>query len=624
MAFSPGSVRSLLRDERVPAAAAASGVALGELLHLVGHGDVGDALWGVVTAALLVPLGWSTLRSLLRRDVGVDAVALVSMTGALAFREFLVGALIGLMMSGGAALEAYASKRARRELTALVERAPRVAHRRVGDTLEVIPVEDVVPGDTLVVRPGEVIPVDGAIVSAEAIIDESALTGEPLPVTVQAGGQAHSGTANAGEAFELRATRSAADSAYAALVKLVREAETQRAPFVRMADRYAAVFLPVTTVVAGIAWGVSGDSLRALAVFVVATPCPLILGAPIALISGVSRAARLGIIVKGGGVIEQLGQTRSVLFDKTGTLTLGHPGIESVVSSGGFEPDELLRLAASLDQVSAHALAEALVHGAQARGLALSFPEQPEEQLGQGVAGVVEGRRITVGSAGWLQERGIDAQATHALADRLDTESGAGRAKILVGIDGELAGAIVMADHARADAAGLTDRLRAVGVRHVAMVTGDRQAAANEVGRELGVDRVHAEQSPEQKLEVVRALQADPAMRAVVMVGDGINDAPALATADVGIAMGSLGATVSSETANAVIVVDRIDRIVDAISIGRRSLFIARQSVLVGMGLSFVAMAFAAVGLLHPIGGALLQEVIDVAVILNALRALRA
>ncbi len=624
MAFTPSSVRSLLRDERVPAAAAASGVALGELLHLVGHGDVGDALWGVVTAALLVPLGWSTLRSLLRRDVGVDAVALVSMSGALAFREYLVGALIGLMMSGGAALEAYASKRARRELTALVERAPRVAHRRIGDTLEVIPVEDVAPGDTIVVRPGEVIPVDGAIVSAEAIIDESALTGEPLPVTVQAGGQAHSGTANAGEAFELRATRSAADSAYAALVKLVREAETQRAPFVRMADRYAAVFLPVTTVVAGIAWGVSGDSLRALAVFVVATPCPLILGAPIALISGVSRAARLGIIVKGGGVIEQLGQTRSVLFDKTGTLTLGHPGIESVVSSGGFEPDELLRLAASLDQVSAHALAEALVHGAQARGLALSFPEQPEEQLGQGVAGVVEGRRITVGSAGWLQERGIDAQATHALADRLDTESGAGRAKILVGIDGELAGAIVMADHARADAAGLTDRLRAVGVRHVAMVTGDRQAAANEVGRELGVDRVHAEQSPEQKLEVVRALQADPAMRAVVMVGDGINDAPALATADVGIAMGSLGATVSSETANAVIVVDRIDRIVDAISIGRRSLFIARQSVLVGMGLSFVAMAFAAVGLLHPIGGALLQEVIDVAVILNALRALRA
>ena len=616
-------LRDLLRDERVPAAAAAAGVALGALLHLVSAGDAGDALWGVVTAALLVPLGWSTLRSLLRRDVGVDAVALFSMAGSLALGEYLVGAIVGLMMSGGAALEAYAGRRARRELTSLIERAPRVAHRLVGDLLEEIPVEEIVAGDVVVVRPGEVIPVDGVVASPEAIIDESALTGEPLPLTVQRGGQAHSGTANAGEAFELRATRTAADSAYAALVTLVREAETQRAPLVRLADRYAAIFLPVTMVVAGIAWGVSGDPLRALAVFVVATPCPLILAAPIALIAGVSRAARVGIIVKGGGVIEQLGQARSVLFDKTGTLTLGHPEVEDVIRLDGVDTDELLRLAASLDQVSAHALAEALVHGAQRRGFTLSFPEHPEERLGQGVEGVVDGLRITVGSAAWLYERGIDGPAAHALAERLDGDHGAGRAKILVGIDGVLAGAIVMADRARDDAKGLTERLRAVGVRHVAMVTGDRQAAADEVGRELGVDRVHAEQSPEQKLEVVRALQSDPQLRAVVMVGDGINDAPALAMADVGIAMGSLGATVSSETANAVIVVDRIDRIVDAIAIGRRSLHIARQSVLTGMGLSFVAMAFAAVGLLHPIGGALLQEVIDVAVILNALRALR-
>lgn len=612
------------RDERAAASAAAGAVAAGGVLHLVNQPGAADVLWGAVTAALLVPLSWSVLRTLLRRDVGVDAVALFSMAGSLALGEYLVGAIVALMLSGGNALEAYAGRRARRELTALVARAPRVAHRRVGDELEEVPVEAVLPGDTLVVRAGEVVPVDGAVASDEAILDESALTGEPLPVTVHRGGLARSGTANAGEAFELRATKAAADSSYSALVRLVREAETQRAPFVRVADRYAAIFLPFTMVVAGIAWGVSGDPLRALAVFVVATPCPLILAAPIALISGVSRAARAGVIVKGGGVIEQLGSARSVLLDKTGTLTLGHPEVENVVALDGMAPDELLRLAASLDQVSAHALAEALVVSARQRGLALSFPEHPEERLGQGVEGIVEGRRVAVGSAAWLGERGIDGAVATGLADRLDAEHGAGRAKILLAVDGRLAGAIVMADRPRADAAGLADRLRAAGVRHIAMVTGDRLSSAEEVGRELGVDRIYAEQSPEQKLEVVKALQAQPELRSVVMVGDGINDAPALAVADVGIAMGTAGATVSSETANAVIVVDRIDRIVDAIVIGRRSLFIARQSVIVGMGLSMIAMVFAAVGLLDPLEGALLQEVIDVAVILNALRALRA
>jgi heavy metal translocating P-type ATPase len=612
------------RDERAAASAAAGAVAAGGVLHLVHQPGAADVLWGAVTAALLVPLSWSVLRTLLRRDVGVDAVALFSMAGSLALGEYLVGAIVALMLSGGNALEAYAGRRARRELTALVARAPRVAHRRVGDELEEVPVEAVLPGDTLVVRAGEVVPVDGAVASDEAILDESALTGEPLPVTVHRGGLARSGTANAGEAFELRATKAAADSSYSALVRLVREAETQRAPFVRVADRYAAIFLPFTMVVAGIAWGVSGDPLRALAVFVVATPCPLILAAPIALISGVSRAARAGVIVKGGGVIEQLGSARSVLLDKTGTLTLGHPEVENVVALDGMAPDELLRLAASLDQVSAHALAEALVVSARQRGLALSFPEHPEERLGQGVEGIVEGRRVAVGSAAWLGERGIDGAVATGLADRLDAEHGAGRAKILLAVDGRLAGAIVMADRPRADAAGLADRLRAAGVRHIAMVTGDRLSSAEEVGRELGVDRIYAEQSPEQKLEVVKALQAQPELRSVVMVGDGINDAPALAVADVGIAMGTAGATVSSETANAVIVVDRVDRIVDAIVIGRRSLFIARQSVIVGMGLSMIAMVFAAVGLLDPLEGALLQEAIDVAVILNALRALRA
>jgi heavy metal translocating P-type ATPase len=430
-----------------------------------------------------------------------------------------------------------------------------------------------------------------------------------------------SGTANAGDAFELRAVRPAADSAYAALVKLVRDAESQRAPFVRLADRYAIFFLGVTTFAAGVAWAVSGDAVRALAVFVVATPCPLILAAPIALVAGVSRAARLGVIVKGAGVIEALGRARSVLLDKTGTLTLGTPEIERVVVYDGADPDELLRLSASLDQLSAHALAEALVHGAVTRHLVLSFPEQVEERLGQGIEGLVDGRRVAVGSSTWLVSRGYDG--AHAAAAGLDGENGAGRAKILVGVEGRLAGAVVMADRPREDAGGLVDRLHAVGIRHVAMVSGDRQAVAEEVGRELGIDRVYGEQEPEQKLEVVRAVKAQPDLQTVVMVGDGVNDAPALALADVGIAMGGAGATVSSETADAVIVVDRIDRVVDAIGIGRRSLHIAVQSVLWGMGLSMGAMVVAGAGYLPPVWGALFQEVIDVAVILNALRALR-
>jgi heavy metal translocating P-type ATPase len=570
---------------------------------------------------VLLPLAWSVARSLLRGDVGVDAIALIAMATSLVLGEYLAGAVIGLMLAGGNALEDSAAGRARRELSSLVARAPRIAHRRRGDVVEEVPVEELAVGDRVVVRAGEVLPVDGIVTSDEAVIDESALTGEPLPATCRRGAPVRSGTANAGEAFELRATRPAAESAYAGIVRLVRQAESQKAPFVRMADRYAAFFLPVTLVVAGLAWALSGDPVRALAVLVVATPCPLILAAPVAIISGVSRAARAGVIVKGGAAVERLGEAQTVVLDKTGTVTLGTPEIERLIVFDGLASEEALRLAASLDQLSAHSLAEALVHAAQGRGLALSFPEDVEEGPGQGAEGLVDGRRVAVGSAAWLVLRGYDVPAS--AVTELDAENGAGRAKILVGVDGRLAAAIVLADHLRPDARALVDGLRDAGIRHVALATGDRAAVAEEIGREVGVDRVYAEQSPEDKLELVRSLQADGVLRPVVMVGDGVNDAPALATADVGIAMGTAGATVASETADAVILVDRIDRVAEAVRIGRRSLAIARQSVLAGIGLSLVAMAFAALGYIQPVFGALLQEAIDVAVILNALRALR-
>jgi len=606
--------------QRLLAFSALAAVSAGGILHLVGHGTAGDILWAVCLAVMTVPLGWSVLHSLLHRDVGVDAIALVSIAGALALGQYAAGAVIALMLAGGNALEEFAGKRARQELTKLVQRAPRVAHRKQGQSVEEVSVEDLAVGDCLVVRAGEVIPADGVVLGGEAVVDESALTGEALPVTLRNGEAVRSGTANVGDPFEMRVVRSAAESAYGAIVRLVQEAQTQRAPFVRLADRYAILFLPVTALVAGLAWALSGDSVRALAVFVVATPCPLILAAPIALVAGVSRAARAGIVVKGAGVIEKLGRVRTVLLDKTGTLTIGTAEIGDVFTFNGIAADELVRLAASLDQISGHALAQSLVRGAERRGQVLAFPEQVEERPGRGIEGVVEGRRVAVGSRAWLRERGYAGETA-----RLDqSEAASGMSRVLVGVDGLVSGAIILADRPRPDAGQLATTLQRAGIRHLAMVTGDRAAVAERVGATLGIERIYAEQSPQEKLEVVHALKASPELAPVLMVGDGINDAPALALADVGIALGVAGATIASETADAVIVVDRIDRIAKAVEIGRRSLHIAVQSVTVGLGLSLVAMAFAAFGFLPPVGGALLQEGIDVAVIVNALRALQA
>jgi len=600
------------RSAGLVALGALAGVVGGVAAWAVGEAEIADAFWAASTALLLVPLTVSVVRSLLRRDIGVDAIALVSMAGALALGEYLAGAVVALMLAGGNALEERANRRAARELTALIERAPRSALVRRGDRLVEVRVEAVVPGDRVMVRVGDVVPVDGMVESEEAIVDEAALTGEPLPVTIERGGPVRSGTTCVGEAFELVALRAATESTYAALVRLVEAAEGERAPFVRLADRYAAFFLPVTALVAAVAWAASGDPVRALAVFVVATPCPLILAAPIALSSGLSRCARVGIVVKGAATIERLGKARSVLLDKTGTVTLGRPELERMVALDGMQPDETLRLAASLDRLSSHPLAKALVAGAELRGLRLEIPRDVAESFGRGIEGDVGDHHVLVGSLRWLADHGVAA----VVPERLD-----GEAKVLVAVDGAAAGVALVGDRLRAEASRLVPSLREAGILHVALVTGDKPPVAQAVGDALGVDRVYAEQTPTQKLDVVRALQARPELRSIVMVGDGINDAPALALADVGVAMGSAGATVSSETADAVVMVDRVDRVADAVSFSRRALYIARQSVLLGMGASLVAMGFAAFGLLVPVAGALLQEGIDVAVILNALRA---
>ena len=602
---------------RLLAAGALTAVIVGALLALAGHATAADDVWAAAVVVMLVPLTWSVASSLRRGDVGVDVIALLAMAGTLVLGEELAGAVIALMLAGGNELEAAAGRRARRELTALLDRAPRIAHRRRGARIEEVDVGALVPGDLVVVRAGDVVPVDGLVEGSVAVVDESALTGEALPATRHPGEPLRSGSVAAGEAFELRVSRDAATSAYGQIVRMVEGARADRAPFVRMADRYAVGFLLVTLALAAAAWLASGDPIRALAVLVVATPCPLILAAPVAIVCGLSRAARVGVVIKDGGALERLGRARCVLLDKTGTITAGAPALRRVDCAPGWQPDEVLRLAASADQLSAHVLAEAIVHEAEARGLRLTPPREVVERPGQGLEGLVDERRVAVGSASWLRERGVTG------LDAVDATVEAGAARVLVGIDGQAAAALVLGDTVRPGAAELVAGLHAAGVREVVMASGDRADVAARVGRDLGIDRVHSELDPAGKVAVLRDLQARGDLRPVVMVGDGVNDAPALALADVGVAMASAGDTVSSQTADAVILVDRIDRLLAALRISRRALAIARQSVLAGMALSLAAMLVAAAGGLTPVAGAFLQEGIDVAVILNALRALR-
>jgi heavy metal translocating P-type ATPase len=597
----------------VTAGAAVAGVLAGVALWVGGAPGAAQLAWAVTTGLLLLPLSWSVIRAVLHRDFGVDAIALLSMGGAIAVGEYLAGAVVAMMLAGGNALEAFAQRRARRELSQLVSRMPTRASVRHGTEVVTVPVSDIAAGDRMIVRVGEIVPADGALISAEGLIDSAALTGESLPLQLRAGDEIQSGTVNVGAAIEIAASRTAADSTYAALVRVVQAAEQSHAPFIRMADRYAAWFLPWTLLVAAIAWTISGDPVRAVAVLVVATPCPLILAAPVALVAGVSRAARGGVILKGAAVVEGLAAAHTVLLDKTGTLTLGTPAVEDVRPAADLKPDELLRLAASLDQASTHVMAQSLVAEARLRGFRLSLPTTLHETPGHGISGTVAGHVVAVGTSAFLEGLGVSLPASEP--------DEPGKAHARVALDGRFAGSVVLSDRLRPDAVNLVRMLRDAGVARVILITGDQRSVAEKVATAAGVDQVYAEMSAEAKLGVVRALRAEYGA-GVVMVGDGINDAPALALADVGIAVGAGTATVASETADAVVVVDRIDKIAGAITIGRRSMRIARQSVIAGLALSSLGMAAATVGALPPVAGALFQEVIDVAVILNALRAL--
>ena len=611
----PWSRLHIDQPERVLLTLTVIGLCLGGGTWLARYPSVAGWIWAVTTAAALVPVLVSIIRALARRKAGVDVIALLAMAGALLLHEYFVGALIAVMYSSGRALEEYASARAARELRALLERMPHVVHRYEDTVLTSPSLDEVVIGDRLLVNTGEILPVDGLVEGHPAVLDESALTGEPVPVEHAVGDPVRSGASNAGAPFDLRATATAAESTYAGIVRLVQEAQSSRAPLVRLADRYAVGFLPFTLLVAGVAWAASGEVGRALAVLVVATPCPLILAAPVAIVSGISRAARRGIIIKDGGALETLGRARVLLLDKTGTLTAGHPALTDVVAPGR-DPQAVLRLAASLDQASPHVLAAAIVRAARERGAVLSFPTAVTEELGKGIRGTVEGIDVAIGRLDWITPT-QPPPWVRKLRRRAALE---GLGSVFVALDGDLAGAFILDDPIRSDSPRTLRDLRRAGLDRIVMVTGDRAEVAEMVGAAVGIDAVFAERVPSEKVNAVRL---ESTHGTTIMVGDGINDAPALAAADVGVAMGARGATASSEAADVVLVVDRLDRLAEALRIARRARAIALQSVVVGMGLSIAAMVFAGFGLIPPVEGAILQEAIDVAVILNALRALR-
>ena len=593
-----------------------AGLVLGLVAWALGRRDLADWCWAGGTVPVVLGLLFSMTRDLLAGRLGVDAVAFFSMAGALLLGQYLAGVVIAVMYAGGNILEDFAVARAERDLRSLIDRAPKVAHRRNDSAVEDVPVEHVAVGDELLVQAGEVVPVDGIIASPAAVLDEAAVTGEPIPVNRRAGELARSGTVNAGETFELRASATAGESTYAGIVRMVGAAQTAKAPFVRVADRFALLLLPVTLIAAGAAWYFSSDPIRALAVLVASTPCPLILAAPVAFISGVAQAAKRGILIKGSGPLEALARTHTVMFDKTGTLTIGGARLVAIETAPGQSADEILRLAGSLEQASHHVLATTLVQAAVAKGLKLSIPTEVRETMGSGLEGVVEGRKVRVGS----HQLVFGASKPEEWAVRaLRRASWRSALSVFVSVDGIAIGAILLADELRRDTPRAIQALRAAGVSHIVMVTGDRADAAETIASALDLDAVLADREPADKVDAVASQQRQ---NPTVMVGDGINDAPALAVANVGVAMGARGASASSEAADVVILVDRLDGVSDAVRIAKRTHRIALQSIIAGMGLSGLAMGFAAFGFLPPVAGALTQEVIDVAVILNALRAL--
>ncbi|MCI4352997.1 MAG: heavy metal translocating P-type ATPase [Thermoplasmata archaeon] len=614
----PIRIGPILRRYPLPFVAVVGLAVGGSLTYLFQLPGLGRWVWLGTLIVGGVPLVFQTAQRLIRGEFASDVIAMLAILGALALDQAFAGVIIVLMQSSGEAIDSYAFHRASASLRELLKRAPRRARRRRDDAVDEISVEEVAVGDRLVVLAGDMLPVDGTVASPEALIDEAAVTGEPLPKRRFEGERVLSGTISVGAPFDMRADRRSQESTYSRIVELVRSAQERKPPLQRLADRFAVWFTPLALAVAVIGWVLTHAPQTALAVLVVATPCPLIIATPIAVIGAVNRAADRGLVVKSGGAIEEIGRARVVVFDKTGTLTAGRPEVQGVVT---FDPTwsdaDLLRRAGALEQLSSHPLAAATVREARKIASTLPTPRDVVETGGAGIEGTVDGRRLLVGSASLVRRRtGQELVPEWQLLHARHGERGWLVAFVLV--DGKAAGAILYADALRPGVPAMVDRLRTLGVEHVVLLTGDSVANATEIAGQAHITEFTGELLPEGKVERIRGYR--DRVGSTVMVGDGINDAAALASASVGVAMGARGAGISVEAADIVLLVDDITRIPEGIALGQRMVLVARQGIYFGLGASLVLMGIAAGGSVLPALGAILQEIIDVLVILNALR----
>jgi heavy metal translocating P-type ATPase len=581
----------------------------GLILDLAGFDPAAHWVLGIGALLVTIPLLKDMLDTLRSGHFGIDVLAATAIITSVVLGQYWAAIIIVLMLTGGEALEDYAEQRAKKELTSLLSHRPKKAHLLKGHKVTDIKASDVNPGDKLSILPGEVIPVDAIIIDGTTSLDESSLTGESIPVTKTAGDAILSGSVNLDGALTVKALHNAAESQYEQIIKLVRNATASQSPFVRLADRYSVPFTAISFFIAGATWFATGDAMRFLEVLVVATPCPLLLGAPIAIISGMSRAAKHGIIIKTGTALERLASVQTIAFDKTGTLTQGVPTVDKVTTYNSFEESKVLQVAAALEQSSTHVLAKAILNEADSKKVSYRAAKQVKEVAGHGLSGRLAGSNVLVGHAKLLEEADVALPKNFKVGTIKQTVT-------YVAIDGKLAGTITFKDEIRKETPAMFRRLRKAGIRNFSLITGDNEAAAVAVAQKLNITDVYPDCLPAEKMQAIEQMAAP-----VAFVGDGVNDAPVLTTADIGIALGARGSTAASETADVVIMQDDIAKVASSVEIAKRTLFIAKQSVLIGIFISLGLMAIFATGKFKPVQGAIVQEFVDVIVIINALRA---